>query len=105
MEILIVAGVVLLVVALIRLRNRGAEYGPHYHDGTYYHSTHDQSTQASTQGDSARHGGDWGSRDMGHDHHHYHGGHDTDSSSGGGWGGDAAGDGAGGGDGDGGGGE
>ena len=84
MEIFILAaGLILVIVALVRNRNRGAQPGTHYHGDTYY-SHHD-----SGHGSGSRHGGDWGSRDMSHDHHH-HGAHDSDASSGGGWGGDAA---------------
>ena len=84
--LILVVGITLVIVAFIRNRNRADQHGSHYHGGMY-HSHSDQSSDA-------RHGGDWGGRDMSHDHH--------DSSSGG-WGGDAA-DGGGGGGGDGGGG-
>ena len=78
MDMLIWAiGLGLIIVAYIVNVKRGNRHGSHYHDGGTYHSTHD-----THHSDSARHGGDWGGRDMSHDHHH--GGHDSDSSGNGG---------------------
>ena len=87
MEAIIFWGVGLAIVIGIFIMNlrRGNQHGSHP-DG-YYHSTHDSSPDS-----RASHSGDWGGRDMSHDHH---GGHDGDS---GGDGGDGGGDGGGGGE-------
>lgn len=88
MDMLIWAiGIGLIIVVYVVNVRRGNRHGTHYHDGIY-HSSHD-----SDYSTSARHGGDWGGRDMSHDHH---GGYDGDSGSDGGGGDSGGGDGGGG---------
>ena len=88
MEALIFWGIGMAIVIGVFIMNvrRGNQHESDYRDG-FYHGTHD-----SSHGGRAGDGGDWGGRDMSHDHH---GGYDSDA---GGHGGDGGGgDGGGGG--------
>ena len=88
MDMLIWAiGLALIIGVYIVNVKRADKHGSQYHDGFYQGSPHFDHTG------SRSHEGDWGGRDMSHDHH---GGYDGDSGSDGGWGGDGGGDGGGG---------
>ena len=87
-------GIILLFV--IANRNSGS---PHRDDFYYpYEGTSSRDGYAASTGHheaGGHNGGDWGARDMSHDHHDH--GHPSDAGDTGGWGGDAGGGDAGGG--------